>query len=151
MRGYIIKRRQRHWHLLGYRLYKGRRRRVRSKQSQKVLTCQIKHKKYSDYLVNGVPLWQLEHRGMTEQKVGAFRQEYERLNKLVDKPISAAASLKWIEADTDQRVREMGHEIAKKEVSLLVKPAIQITTTVKSRLPKQERVECLACRKPAVR
>lgn len=69
----------------------------------------------------------------------------------MDKSISARASLEWIEADTDQRIRDISHEIAKKEVLPLVKPAIPIATTVKSRLPTQERVECLACHKPAVR
>ena len=42
-------------------------------------------KSYSDYLVDGGPIWQLEHRGMTEQEAEAFRQDCERLNKLADK------------------------------------------------------------------
>ena len=40
---------------------------------------QIKHKKYSDYLVNGVPIWQIERRGMAEEEAEAFKQECERL------------------------------------------------------------------------
>ena len=42
---------------------------------------QIKHKKYSDYLVNGVPIWQIERRGMAEEEAEAFKQECERLRR----------------------------------------------------------------------
>lgn len=38
-------------------------------------------KPYSGFLVNGVPIWQLEKRGMTKEEDEAFRAEVERLNK----------------------------------------------------------------------
>lgn len=38
-------------------------------------------KPYSDFLVNGVPIWQLAKRGMTKEEDEAFRAEVERLRK----------------------------------------------------------------------
>ncbi|MGB7664071.1 MAG: hypothetical protein WBL67_15155 [Nitrososphaeraceae archaeon] len=46
---------------------------------------QIKNKKYSDCLVDGIPIWEIEKRGMTAEEAEAFRQECERLNKIGDK------------------------------------------------------------------
>ena len=43
--------------------------------------CQIKHKKYSDYLVNEIPIWQIERRGMTQEEEEAYMDEVERLKK----------------------------------------------------------------------
>ena len=40
---------------------------------------------YSDYVVDGVPIWQKENRGMTKEEGEAFVQETERLKKLADK------------------------------------------------------------------
>ena len=38
-------------------------------------------KPYSDYLVDGAPIWEVEHRGMTEEEAEAFKAEVERLRK----------------------------------------------------------------------
>lgn len=36
---------------------------------------------YSDYLIDGAPIWQIENRGMTSEEAEAFRIECERLQK----------------------------------------------------------------------
>lgn len=38
-------------------------------------------KPYSDYLVDGVPIWEIENRGMTQEEAEAYRNEYDRLQK----------------------------------------------------------------------
>ena len=32
------------------------------------------HRPYSDYLIEGVPVWQVENRGMTEEEGEAYKQ-----------------------------------------------------------------------------
>lgn len=39
------------------------------------------NKKYSDFLIDGVPIWEVEHRGMTEEEALAFKEEVESLGK----------------------------------------------------------------------
>lgn len=36
---------------------------------------------YSDFVVNGVPIWQIENRGKTVEEDQAYNREVERLNK----------------------------------------------------------------------
>ena len=36
---------------------------------------------YSDLLIDGVPIWDIEKRGMTEQEAKAFKEEVEGLRK----------------------------------------------------------------------
>jgi hypothetical protein len=36
---------------------------------------------YSDYLIDGVPIWQIENRGMTKEEGEAYKQEVERLKE----------------------------------------------------------------------
>ena len=45
---------------------------------------------YSDFLVNGVPVWQLEKRGRREEEAQTFRDEVERKGKENSKLAAAA-------------------------------------------------------------
>jgi hypothetical protein len=49
--------------------------------SQASQASQTHPRPYSDLLVNRVPKWELEKRGMTEEEAQAFRKEVEQLNK----------------------------------------------------------------------
>lgn len=42
---------------------------------------QIKNKKYSDYLLNGIPIWKQENRGMNDEEPEAFKDEVARLGR----------------------------------------------------------------------
>jgi hypothetical protein len=46
-----------------------------------------KQRQYSDFLKDGVPIWQIEQRGMTEEEADAFKNEVEmqvKWSKLAD-------------------------------------------------------------------
>jgi hypothetical protein len=38
-------------------------------------------KQYSDYLINGIPIWQIENRGMTKEESDAYQEEVIRLGR----------------------------------------------------------------------
>ena len=44
-----------------------------------------KPKPYSDYLIEGIPIWQKENRGMTEEEAEAYKEEVARIGRGRDK------------------------------------------------------------------